>query len=148
MTNKTDFATTPKYVLRSENQPFSSTLNSGDSKTSCNCVYGFSEKSIFDTFNKNTEQTLVPYPLVIGYLVNQIAEAKSAGKTGVDIGLMILDATAPTQATVSTATLVSILAAQEAKEKEVAIESKLVFDSKTGGYLKHDSKRTPPVATT
>ena len=148
MTNETDFANTPKYVLRDEGQPVHTTLNVDDSNTSCTCVYGFSDKRIFDEFNKNAKQHLTPYPLVQGYLANQITEAESAGMKGIGIGLIILDATAPTQAKVSAATMAAVLGAQQEKAKQVPIELELVFSSETGGYLKHDSKRTPPVATT
>ena len=148
MTNKTDFADTPKYVLRDEGQPVHTTINFEDPKTSCTCVYGFSDKRIFDEFNKNAKQHLTPYPLVQGYLTNQIAEAETAGMQGIGIGLVILDATDPTQAVVSAATMAAVLGAQQEKTKQVPIELELVFSSETGGYLKHDSKRTPPVATT
>lgn len=135
MTNKTDFASSPKYVLKSEGQPLCSTLNLDDPNTSCTCVYGFSDKSIYDQFNKNAKQPLVPYPLVQGYLANQIAEAESAGTEG----LVILDATDPTQSVVSAATMSAVLNAQQEQAKQVAIEFELSFNSETGSYLKHNS---------
>ncbi|MDB2686831.1 hypothetical protein N9Y42_06425 [Mariniblastus sp.] len=147
MTKKTDFASTPKYVLKSEGQPLCSTLDLTDPKSSRTCVYGFSDKSIYDQFIKNAKQPLTPYPLVHGYLTNQIAEVESAGKNGAGIGLIILDATDPKQPTVSAATVKAVLAAQQEKATQVQVELQLVFNSETGGYLKSNSEQTPVAPT-
>ena len=147
MTNKTGFSNTPKYVLKSEGQPLCATLNLDDSKSSCTCVYSFSDKLIYDQFIKNAKQPLTPYPLVQGYLANQIAEAESAGTDGVTAGLVILDATDPTQPVVSAATMAAILDAQRGQAKQVAIELELSFNSAAGSYQKHNSKRTPVAPT-
>ena len=123
------------------------TINLDDLKTNCTCVYGFSDKTIFDEFIKNAKQPLTPYPLVQGYLANQIAEAESAGKNGAGIGLIILDATDPKQPTVSAATMKAVLAAQQEKATQVQVELQLVFNSETGGYLKSNSEQTPVAPT-
>ena len=146
MTNKTNFDT-PKYVLKSGNQPIALTINSDDPTASCVCVYGFSDKLIFDAYKKNDKQPLIPYPLVKGYLANQIATAESAGKKGADTGLVILDATGPTQPTVFAATMAAVLNAQEENTKQVPIEFELIFNSETDCYFKHDFKETPAVAS-
>ncbi len=146
MTNDTDFTSTPKYVLKSGNQPIYPTINFDDPETSCICVYGFSDKPIYDKFIKNANQLLTPYPLVKGFLANQIAEVDSAGMNGVSIGLVILDATDLTQPVVSAATMSAVFDAQQEKAKHVPIEFELVFNSKSGCYLKRDSKLGPPVA--
>ena len=147
MTNKTDFANTPKYILKSEGQPALLTIDPDDPKTSCTCVYGFSDKPTFDQFIKNAKHALTPYPLVQGYLANQIAEAESNGKSGTSLGLVILDATDPKQPVVFATTMATVLDAQRVKANQIRIEMELVFNSKTGGYLKPDSKRTPVTPT-
>ena len=136
MTNKTDVASTPKYVLRSEGQPFHSKIESGDPKMSCAFIYGFSDKAIYDKFIKNAKQPLTPYPLVQGYLASQIAEANSADTGEVSGRLVVIDATDPTQTIVFAATMAAVLAAQQEKAKQVSIELELTFNPETGGYLK------------
>ena len=143
MTNKTDVASTPKYVLKSGGQPLCAMLNLDDPKTSCKCVYGFSDKAIYDQFIQNAKQPLTPYPLVPGYLANQIAEAELAGMDGVRTGLVILDATDPAQPVVSAATMAAVLDTQQQQAKQVSIELELSFDAAAGSYLKHDSKQAP-----
>ena len=139
MTKKTALADAPKYVLKSGNQPVAPTVILDDSKKSCVCVYGFSDKRIFDEFNKNSKEQLTPYPLVTGYLANQISAAEAAGADKVAACLVILDAKSPTHPIVSAATMAAVLDGQHEKAKEVPIELELAFNSEKCCYLKHDS---------
>lgn len=134
MTKIAEFANTPVYVLKSGAQPIYPTVLSDDSGLNCICVYGFSEKLIYDQFVKNASQALTPYPLVKGYLANRIAEAKVAEADGVYPTLVILDATDPSQPCLSAAKMTSVLRSQEEKAKQVPIEYELVFDSETTSY--------------
>ena len=142
MTNRTDFAKTPKYVLKSGKQPIHPTINFDDPESNCICVYGFSDKPIYDQFIKNSKQLLTPYPLVEGFLANQIAELDTAAEDRFSIGLVIMDAVDPNQPVVSAATMAAVLDARKAALKKVPVEFEFHFDSETGSYHNRDSKQT------
>ena len=146
MSKRTGFANTPCYLLRSGNQPIYPTVNFDDPDTNCVCVYGFSDKLIYDKFIKNTKQLLTPYPLVKRYLANQIAEANSAETNGVRLSLVILDATDPAQPVVSVATMAAVLLALQEKAMQIPVELELGFDLVTASYQikKRDSKGVLP----
>jgi hypothetical protein len=148
MPKKTDFANTPCYVLRSGNQPIYPTINFDDPDTNCVCVYSFSDKPNYDKFIKSAGQLLTPYPLVKGYLSNQIAEIDSSDTNGVCLGLVILDATDLAQPVLSAATMAAVLLAQQEKAKQVPIEFELVFDPETTSYqFTNESDATPVIDT-
>ncbi len=133
MTTTTEFASTPCYVLKSGNQPIFPTINLEDSSKTCICVYGFSDKPIYDKFIDTAPQLLTPYPLVEGYLANQIAEAEATAPNGVC--LVILDATDPTQSVLSAATMAEVLRAQQEKARQVSIVLELAYDPETASYF-------------
>jgi hypothetical protein len=134
MSKRTDFANTPWYVLKSGNQPIHPTIKFNDSDTHCICVYGFSDKPIYDRFIKNTTQELTPYPLLKGFLSSQIDKADSVETEGVCLTLVILDATDPAQPGLFAANMATVLLAQQEKAKQVSIEYELVLDPETTGY--------------
>lgn len=143
---KTSFANTPQYVLKSGNQPIYPTIKFDALDTTCICVYGFSDKPLYDEFINNASRILTPYPLVKLYLANQIAEANSAETNGVCLSLVILDATDPAQHVVSVATMSAVLLALQEKAMQVPVEFELGFDPVTVSYQvkKRDSKGTLP----
>lgn len=148
MTKKTDFANTPCYVLKSGNLPIYPTINFVDPDTNCVCVYGFSGKPIYDKFIKRAGQLLTPYPLVKGFLANQIAEVGSTESKGASLSLVILDATDYEQPVLSAATMAAILLAQQEKAKQVPVEFELVFDSETTSYQFTTEPEATPVIDT
>jgi Fic family protein len=118
MTLGTAFASTPCYVLKNGSQPISATTHPDNKK--CTCVYGFSDKPVYDQFIKNADELLTPYPLVIGYLSNQIEASESTD----DDLLLVLAA----------ATMETVLAAKKNKEEQVSVEFELTFDAGTNSY--------------
>ncbi len=146
MKNQTGSAATPQYVLKSGSQPIYPTVNFDDSTTKCTCVYGFSDKPIYDQFINNASQLLTPYPLVKGYLANQIAEADSAETGGVRLSLVVLDATDPVQSVVSVATMASVLVALQEQAMHTPIVFELDFDLATASYHinRRDSREILP----
>ena len=144
------FANTPYYVLKSGNQPIYPTINFDDPDTNCRCVYGFSDKPIYDKFIKGADQVLTPYPLVKGYLVNQIAGANSAETNGVRLSLVILDATDATQPVVSIATMATVLLALQENAMQLPVDFELAFDPVTVSYpmKRRDSKGIFPIQLT
>ena len=121
-------------MLKSGSQPIFPTVSFDEPDTICVCIYGFSDKPIYDDFISCAGQLLTPYPLVKGYLVNQIADADSTDSIGVGPALVILDATNPAQPVLAAATMAAVLRAQQEKAKQVPVEFEFVFDSETASY--------------
>lgn len=132
MLRKEACATTPRYVLKSGSLPISPAIKIDDQKISC--VYGFSDKMIFDQFIESATKPLTPYPLVKGYLSNQIEAADAEQTNGRHLQIMILDATNERQAVVAAASMASVLLAMQEQEKQVSIEYELIIDSQTNRY--------------
>ena len=133
MPNTTDLIDTPRYLLKSGSQAIFPTINFENPDTNCVCVYGFSDKPIYDKFIERAEQLLTPYPLVKGYLTNQIAEASSDGE-GTHLAIVILDAAGPKDPILSAASMATVLLAEQEKATQVQTEFRLAFDSETKGY--------------
>jgi hypothetical protein len=134
MSQTTDFANTPRYLLKSGNQAIYPTINFEDPDTNCICVYGFSEKPIYDKFIWSTSQLLTPYPLVQRYLSNQLGQSASTHTSGNCLMLVILDATDHFQPVLSATTMKSVLKALQDDSIHVPVEFELVFDPETSGY--------------
>ena len=117
MTQKTVLASTPCYVLKSGSQPIAPAIHPDETK--CVCVYGFSDKPIYDQFIQSKSELLTPYPMVQGYLSNQVA---AAGSEGDFLRLVILDATDGAQPVLGAATMSAVLLAQEQNADQVSVE--------------------------
>ena len=134
MTKTARFANTPYYVLKSGNQPIYPTIGFDDPDTSCRCVYGFSDKPIYDKFIKGADQLLTPYPLVKGFLTKMLDDKNSRDSKHVCPGYVILDATNGEQPVLAAATIAAVLLAHQEKSKQVPIEVELVFNQDTASY--------------
>lgn len=135
MTKKTArFANTPCYLLKSGNQPIYPTIQFVDPDPVWACVYGFSDKPIYDKFIKSAERLLTPYPLVKGYLTKLIDDADSGGTKSGCLGYVILDAIDPTQLVLQAATLEAVLTAHLDNATQVPVEVELNFDPVTVSY--------------
>lgn len=147
MTKTARFANTPSYVLKSGNQPIYPTIDFDDPDTSCSCVYGFSDKPIYDKFIKGADQLLTPYPLVKGFLTKMIDDQDSRESKRVCPGYVILDATDGGQPVLAAATIATVLLAHQEKSKQVPIEVELIFDPDTASYhfKIRDSKGMLPI---
>ena len=91
-------------------------------------IYGFSSKQSYDLFRADSELTLIPYPLVKGYLKNQIAESADT------VRLVVVDAAGPQETELIAATMNSVLEAQEEKANQVAISFRLTLDQESQAY--------------
>ena len=128
------FVNTPYYVLKSGNQPIYPTIGFDDPDTSCRCVYGFSDKRLYDKFIKDADQLLTPYPLVKGYLTKMLDDQDSSDSKRVCPGYVILDAASGGQPVLAAATIAAVLLAHQEKSKKVPIEVELVFDQGTASF--------------
>lgn len=144
MPKTTDFIDTPRYLLKSGNQAIFPTINFENPDTNCVCVYGFSDKPIYDKFIESADQLLTPYPLVKGFLVNQIAEVNLDGG-GAHLAVVILDALGLEDPILSAASMATVLLAQQEKTNQVQAEFSLSFDTNMNEYRfdKGNTQLTP-----
>ena len=91
-------------------------------------VYGFSGKAPYDKFCASCELSLQPYPLVKGYLKNQVAAGCAT--------FIAIDADGPRQTVLDAATAEAVLEAQEHRSLQVATVCRLTYDEELNAYRK------------
>ncbi len=108
-----NLAPLPLYVLLEENAPIRVQLVALDAKESPQTIYAFSDKKQYDAFTAATTRDLRPYPLVKGYLRNQL--------TTIDDGVrfVAIDAPAPNLEQLNVASIESVIDAFEKKSGQV-----------------------------
>ena len=121
-------ASTPNYVLIDGNLRIGPKVVPLDDGIECSAIYGFSDKSPYDRYCLNSQQALRPYPLVRGYLVNQI-DAR-----GDSLKLVVIDAAGPSEPLLHAATTEAVLEAQESRTAHVTAAYRLTFDEKANAY--------------
>lgn len=121
-------ACTPAYVLMDKNGRIGPKMALLDSGRICTAIYGFSEKGLYDKFSLQCDLALTPYPLVKGYLQNQIDSA------GDGLKLVVVDAAGLNEPYLDAATMEAVLEAQENKTSHVTEKYRLAFDQKTKAY--------------
>lgn len=119
---------TPCYVLLDGKQRLGPKLLPLHAGTEVVAIYGFSDKPPYDLFCANSQLALTPYPLVKGYLKNQITDSGDA------IRLVVVDAAGPNEAQLDAATMKSVLEAQEQKADHVAVSFHLMLDQGSHAY--------------
>ena len=138
---------TPNYVLLDEKGPIGPKLVENSAQPLGTVIYGFSDKAPYDAFRANGLLGLRPYPLVKGYLRNQIAAQRGDERL-----LVVVDATGPAADRLNAVTMESVLEAQQQSAKEVNVSSELTFDalqqayavqSKAGADAANPISRTP-----
>ena len=119
---------TPYYVLLDGKQRLGPKLLRPRAGPEGVAIYGFSDKPPYDLFCANSELALTPYPLVKGYLKNQITDSSDA------IHLVVVDAAGPSETQLNAATMESVLEAQEQKSEGVTISFHLMLDRGSQAY--------------
>ena len=122
------FVNTPCYVLLDGKHRLGPMLLPSDARSEGVAIYGFSDKTPYDLFCANSELALTPYPLVKGYLKNQITDSSDA------IHLVVVDAAGPSETQLNAATMESVLEAQEQKSEGVTISFHLMLDRGSQAY--------------
>ena len=120
-------ASTPNYVLIDGTRRIGPTLVPLGSGLECSAIYGFSAKGPYDTFCANSQQALKPYPLVKGYLRNQLDAPDN-------VKFVVIDAASPNQPYLHAATIQAVLEAQENRAAHVNAAHRLTFDDKAHAY--------------
>ena len=121
-------ASTPNYVLIDGNLRIGPKVLPLDAGMGCSAIYGFSDKGPYDRFCANSQLALKPYPLVKGYLRNQM-EAP-----GDSLKLVVIDAAGPSEPYLHAATIEAVLEAQESRAAHVTAAYRLTFDEEANAY--------------
>jgi hypothetical protein len=121
-------AGTPHYVLMDGNCRIGPKIVQSPAGTECSPIYGFSCKGVYDTFCMNSQLVLKPYPLVKGYLRNQVAAS------GNGLTLVVVDAAGPSEPYLQAATMEVVLEAQENHMAQVTTAYRLMFDQRANAY--------------
>lgn len=128
MTTNEVVVCTPRYVLLDENRRLGPKVIPSDVGVGCSVIYGFSDKGPYDRFCGNSDLALRPYPLVEGYLRNQV------GVSGGDLKLIVLDADGPRERCLHAATMEAVLQAQENRLAQLPAAYELVLDQQANAY--------------
>ena len=121
-------ASTPNYVLIDGNLRIGPKVVPADAGMECSAIYGFSDKRPYDKFCVNSQLALKPYPLVKGYLRNQIDAPDDSLK------LVVIDATGPSEPYLRAATIEAVLEAQESHAVHVTAAYRLTLDEGATAY--------------
>lgn len=121
-------AGTPHYVLMDGNRRIGPEVAALPSEIACMPIYGFSDKGLYDRFRTNGQQALKPYPLVKGYLRNQIDAPDDSLK------LVVLDAADASEPYLHAATMAAVLEAHEKRSVHVCATHSLIFDQEANAY--------------
>ena len=119
---------TPCDVLFDDKQRLGPKLLALPGEPEYEAIYGFSSKESYDLFIANSDLPLIPYPLVKGYLKNQIAES------GDTVHLVVVDAAGPQETELIAATMNSVLEAVKQNANQVTLSLRLMLDRESQDY--------------
>ncbi len=132
---------TPRYVLMDGSRrigPEAEPLCLGNQ---CLPIYGFSGKALYDKFLSQSELALTPYPLVGGYLRNQIESA------GDSLMLVAIDPAGIQEPYLQAATMAAVLEAQKTNAMHVTANYRLVFDQLADAYRVEEASKSSKGST-
>ena len=120
----------PRYILNTTSGPLGPALVPQTLDTPTTVIYGFTNKSNYDLFLKNSgsHAELLPYPLINRYMQGQIDADVDACK------LVAIDCESPTQPQIGAVTMQSIIGALERKNESIEISHTLKFNAVTEQY--------------
>jgi hypothetical protein len=121
-------AKTPHYVLKEGSTPTRPRVSQARSDMHANVIYGFSDKPQYDVYVTASPLALTPYPLVKGFLNDQI---KLAGDS---LDLVVLDAASSTQRCLNAVTFSSVLESLALRSESVAVTHRLILDAFASEY--------------
>ncbi|WDQ15207.1 hypothetical protein [Rhodopirellula sp. P2] len=132
------FSKTPRFVLKADGLPIGPNTVPANQDAETQVVFGFSSKEHYDAFQKACSDPVTPYPLVKGYLQNQVEEGSGRRQ------LVMLDADSPTQEECLAATFQSILASIQSSSDTVPVSHQLHLDRES---LLYDVRSVEPRAS-
>lgn len=131
---------TPYYVLMDQKKtPFGPTIADPILNVEYTAIFGFSDKAPYDSFCRESSLPLTPYPLVKGYLRNQLGTFSHASERCVN--LVILDVPGPRAPYVHAVTTLAVLEAQEKGAAHVTSTQRLTFHAETNAYHFEETHR-------
>ncbi len=124
---------TPYFVLMDGSCRIGPNVLPLHSGIECSPIYGFSNKVSYDKFCLRSQQTLTPYPLVKGFLRNQLDVQNNGLK------LVVVDADEVREPCLRGATMQAVLEAHEEGTSHVATGYKLMFVQVANAYRVEES---------
>jgi hypothetical protein len=140
LTSNNVVVATPRYVLLIDNEKMGPTVLSGDPDSRCVAIYGFSDKGPYDKFRENGDLSLKPYPLVKGYLRNQLSNDN--GNESECLRLVVLDSSSPDERIVHAASMQAVLDSMMNQKPDVPVEYKLSLVKANGVYRLDDTQQS------
>lgn len=137
-TNELTIAT-PYYVLMDQKKTaVGPTVTDPILNVEYTAIFGFSDNAPYDSFCNESSHPLTPYPLVKGYLRNQLGHDDASQQC---VKLVILDAPGPRAPYVHATTMLAVLEAQEKGITHVASTQHLTFHLETHAYHFEETHR-------
>ncbi len=140
MTSNNIAVATPRYVLLIDTEKMGPTVLLGDPDSRCVAIYGFSDKGPYDEFRANGDLALRPYPLVEGYLRNQLSNDN--GNESECLRLVVLDSSSPDERFVYAASMQAVLDSMTNQKPSVLAEYKLSLVQRNGVYQLDDNQQS------
>ena len=125
---------TPYYVLMDQKTPFGPSVIDPILDIEYSAIFGFSDKAPYDNFCRESTVSLTPYPLVQGYLRNQLGAPGHDDANERCVKLVVLDAPGPREPNVHAATMQAVLEAQEKGTTHITPTHHLTFDPEASVY--------------
>jgi len=122
------FAKTPRYVLKDGSRITRPIVSPSSSDAKHTVIFAFSDKPEYDTFLRASLDALTPYPLVKGYLRNQLILDDEW------LHLLVLDASGPQQEVLDATTFKDVLEAFQTDSNSVNVTYQLILDVASKGY--------------
>jgi hypothetical protein len=119
---------TPYYVLMNADGRIGPKVVQSDTGIGCTPIYGFSGKSAYEKFCRNSGLTQKPYPLLKGYLRNRIESP------GNGLKLVVLDAVGLSEPYLQAATMEAVLEAQASPTTDVKADYRLMLNPESDAY--------------
>ena len=140
MTSHNVVVATPRYVLLIDTQKMGPTVFLDDPDSRCVAIYGFSDKGPYDEFRENGDLSLRPYPLVEGYLRNQLSNDN--GNETECLRLVVLDSSSPDERFVYAAGMQAVLDSMTNQKPDVAAEYQLSLVQRNGVYRLDENQQS------
>lgn len=113
------FSKTPRYLLKDGSHPTCPSLLQASPDDHSSVIFGFSDKPKYDAFSSASSLALKPYPLVQGFLKDQIDQNVGS------LSLVVLDAVSSEQQCLYAATSQSVMESFQAESDSVAVSHRL-----------------------
>lgn len=121
-------AKTPRYVLKDGAFPTCPSVVQASSDDHATVIFGFSDKPEYDVFLSSSSLMLTPYPLVKGFLKNEIELNTDSMK------LVVLDAVSTGQPCLYAATFEAVLESFRLDSDSIAVSHRLVMEELSTVY--------------